>query len=188
MRLFVAVDLSDEARQKVALEQKRIAEALKSDRSLKWVKPEQAHLTLVFLGNVDDLLVPAVIDSLGRDVGKPAFDMVLDGVGVFPPHRAPRVLWLGIREGADALIDLQRDLAARVKALDLPVEDRVFHPHLTLARWKESRAADRERALSAAHGGVTARTRVECATLYQSRLSPSGAAYTPLARANLTSR
>src|SRR4051794_27610876 len=105
MRLFVAVDLSDEARQRVAVEQKRMAEALKSDRSLRWVKPEQAHLTLVFLGNVDALVVPAVIDALGRDVGKPAFDMVLDGVGIFPPHRAPRVLWLGISAGADALID-----------------------------------------------------------------------------------
>src|SRR3954451_9282090 len=187
MRLFVAVDLSDEARQAVAAEQKRIAEALgKSDRSPKWVKPDHAHLTLVFLGEVDDQRVPAVIAALGRDVDQPAFDMVLDGVGVFPPHRAPRVLWLGVTDGADRLIDLQRDLASRITALDLRLEDRVFHPHLTLARWKESRISDRERALSAGRRGVIARTRIACATLYQSRLSAAGAAYTALARANLT--
>ena len=60
------------------------------------------------------------------------------------------------------------------------------HAHLTLARWRESRPADRSRALDAAPRGVVARARIEGATLYQSRLSPSGPAYTPLARATLT--
>jgi 2'-5' RNA ligase len=66
------------------------------------------------------------------------------------------------------------------------LEEREFHPHLTLARWKDSRPADRERALSAAGRGAIAQTRVDGATLYQSRLSPSGSTYTPLARAALT--
>jgi 2'-5' RNA ligase len=68
MRLFVAVDLSAEARQAIAAEQQRIAAALDDRRtSLKWVRPEHMHLTLVFLGSVDDVRVPAVVDAVGRD-------------------------------------------------------------------------------------------------------------------------
>jgi 2'-5' RNA ligase len=126
-----------------------------------------------------------VVETMARDVAQPPFDMVLEGAGVFPPRGAPRVLWVGVTAGAGAIIDLQRGLAARIAALDLALEDRPFHPHLTIARWKGSRPADRERALRAARPGAIVRTPIEYATLYQSRLSPSGPAYTPLARANL---
>lgn len=189
MRLFVAADVPEAARAAIAAEQKRISAAVGGSAStLKWVKPEHAHMTLAFLGHVDDAKVPGVVDTMGRDVDLAPFEMVLEGPGVFPPRGAPRVLWIGVTTGAAELIRLQRVLAERVAALHLPLEDRAFHPHLTLARWKESRPADRERALQAARSGVIARTRIESATLYESRLSPSGPAYTPLARVNLTRR
>ena len=130
--------------------------------------------------------MPAVIDAVAADVGLSAFEATLEGAGVFPPRGAPRVLWIGIGSGAPALIELQTVIAARVEALGLPIEDRAFHPHLTIARWRESRPADRSHALGAAPNGVVARVRIDGATLYQSRLSPSGPAYTALARANLT--
>ena len=102
MRLFVAVDLSDDAREAIAAEQKRIAAALGcSKSSLKWVKPEQVHLTLVFLGSVDDRACRGCRRRRSaRDVDLAPFDMVLDGVGVFPPRGAPRVLWIGRRAAA----------------------------------------------------------------------------------------
>jgi 2'-5' RNA ligase len=189
-RLFVAVDLSDEARQAVADEQQRIAGAFDAETkpSLKWVRPEQAHLTIVFLGHVDDERVRTVVDAVGRDVNLAPFEMTLGGVGVFPSRGAPRVLWIGVGDGAAELTVLQRELAARVAALGIPLEQRPFHAHLTLARWRESRAADRSRALAAARPGTIARVRIDSATLYQSRLSPTGAAYTALARANLIPR
>jgi 2'-5' RNA ligase len=189
MRLFVAIDLPDAARDAIATEQQRIASALGgSNGSLKWVSAAHAHLTLVFLGTVDDAHVPALVETIGREVAQPPFEMVLEGVGVFPPRGAPRVLWIGVTAGAAGLVQLQRELAARVAAFGLPLEDRPFHPHLTLARWKASRPADRERALKAARPGPIARARIERATLYQSRLSPAGPTYTPLAHANLTRR
>jgi 2'-5' RNA ligase len=77
-------------------------------------------------------------------------------------------------------------IAARAATLGLPIEDRAFHPHLTLARWRESRPADRRRALAVSPRGVVAAAHIDGATLYQSRLSPAGPTYTPLARANLT--
>jgi 2'-5' RNA ligase len=186
MRLFVAVDLSDAARRALAAEQKRIAAALGSSAGgLRWVNADVAHLTLVFLGNVDDRRVPALVEAIGRDVMQAPFEMVVEGLGVFPPQRAPRVLWLGVTGGAAELIQLQGDLARRIAALGYPREDRAFHPHLTLGRWKASRPADRDRVLKLAHPGESTRTAIDRATLYQSRLSPSGSAYTALAHASL---
>jgi 2'-5' RNA ligase len=154
---------------------------------LKWVRADHAHLTLVFLGNVDDELVPAVVDAVGRGVEAPAFEIALETIGVFPPRGAPRVLWIGVAGAAIELAELQRELAGRVSALGIALEDRPFHPHLTLARWRESRPADRQRALrAAASHRVIARARIGGATLYQSRLSSSGPAYTALARATLS--
>ena len=189
MRLFVAADLGEAARAALDVEQQRIREALGPSTSLKWVKPEQAHLTLVFLGNVDDTKAPAIIEAMGEDIQGAPFEMALEGIGVFPSRGAPRVLWIGIGAGAAKLAALQRAVAARVAALGIAVEERAFHPHLTLARWKASRPADREPALkAAARPGAIARTRVERTTLYQSRLSSSGPAYTPLSRGNLKVR
>ena len=187
MRLFVAVDLSEEARQAMAAEQKRIASALGvRQTSLKWVRQEHMHLTLVFLGSVDEPRARTVVDVIGRDVDAAPFDMVFDGVGAFPPHGEPRVLWTGVTQGAADLVALHRELGQRVAALGIALEDRSFHPHLTLGRWRESRRRDRERALAAGGHDPIARVRVQRATLYESRLSPSGPTYTALAHANLT--
>ncbi|PYR15935.1 MAG: RNA 2',3'-cyclic phosphodiesterase [Acidobacteria bacterium] len=186
MRLFVAVDLSEGARRRIAGLQQRIAAAPGGPpMSLKWVTAEHAHLTLVFLGRVDDTLVPSVVDAFGRDVDRPPFDMVLDGLGVFPPRGAPRVLWAGVAAGAPELGDLQRLMAERVIALGIELEDRPFHPHLTLGRWRRSRPPDRDRALAAVPSGAIARVGVTCATLYESRLSSSGPTYVAHARATL---
>jgi len=187
MRLFVAVTLPHEARAAIAAEQQKLAAATSGSNSLlKWVKAEQAHLTLVFLGNVEAGLAPAVIETVGRDVELAPFDMVLHGVGAFPPRGAPRVLWVGVTEGAENVTLLQREIAARVGTLGVPLEQRAFHPHLTIARWRESRPPDRDRAIGAASRGALARFRVSSATLYESKLSPAGPAYTALAHANLT--
>jgi len=186
VRLFAAIDLSPETRDAMAAEQKRIAGSLGSTAApLKWVHPENAHLTLVFLGEVDAARVPSLVDTIGMDVDMPPFDIVFSGIGVFPRHGAPRVLWIGIAAGGSQLRAVQIELTARVSAQGIPIEARDFHPHLTLARWSRSRPSDRHRALAAGRSGAIARQRVEWATLYESRLSPSGATYVPLTRANL---
>jgi RNA 2',3'-cyclic 3'-phosphodiesterase len=187
MRLFIAVDLSEDARQAIAVAQNRIAAALAAEESrLKRVRPEHMHLTLVFLGRVADDDVPALVDAIGRDADATPFEVVFAGLGVFPPRGAPRVLWLGVADGAAALVALQRDLAQRTIARGIALEARPFHPHLTLGRWRSSRPLDRGRALAAGVPGPVASVRVERATLYESRLSPAGPTYTPLAHANLT--
>jgi 2'-5' RNA ligase len=187
VRLFAAVDLSNETQDAMAAEQKRIAASLGSTATpLKWVRPDHAHLTLIFLGEVDVARVPSLVDTIGMEVELPPFDIVFGGIGVFPRHGAARVLWIGIDAGGSPLRALQIALTARVSARGIPIEARDFHPHLTLARWTRSRPSDRHRALAAGRPGAIARQRVEWATLYESRLSPSGATYVPLTRANLT--
>src|SRR5438128_3556045 len=121
MRLFVAADVPDAARDAIAAEQKPIASALGEKKrepsrragALKWVKPEHSHLTLVFLGDVEDARVASVVEAVGRDIDAPPFDVVFEGLGVFPPRGAPRVLWIGVAAGASQLIELQRELSRR---------------------------------------------------------------------------
>lgn len=187
MRLFVAVDLSGGTRAAMASEQKRIAASLGAGAtSLKWVRPDRAHLTLVFLGEVDEARVPSLVEAIGQDLDVAPFELIFSGIGLFPPRGAPRLLWAGVGAGARDVTTLHRAIAARVAAQGVALEPRDFHPHLTLARWSRSRTSDRARALAAARPDPIARERVAWATLYESRLSPAGAAYITLARANLT--
>jgi RNA 2',3'-cyclic 3'-phosphodiesterase len=187
VRLFAAIDLSAATRAAIAAEQQRIRTALGSaGDALKWVRPGNMHLTLVFLGHVDDERVPPLVDDFGRDIDLRPFEMTFAGIGAFPERGAPRVLWAGVGAATDAVIAVQRELAARVSRHGVTLEARDFHPHLTLARWSASRPSDRARVRAAAAAAILARQRVAAATLYQSQLLPSGARYTALAHANLT--
>ena len=199
MRLFVAVDLPDEARQAIAVRQKLWAGRLSKSRDrLKLIEPSRMHLTLLFIGEVPEARVPAIVASMNAPAGMAPFDVTFGGVGVFPPRGAPRVLWIGIIDGAARLERLQHEIAERVRSVDIAFDDRPFHPHLTLGRW---RGADRRRSASvpARHlrprdvaalerSDRVASVRVTRATLYQSRLSSSGPAYTALAHANLSEK
>lgn len=187
MRLFVAVDLSDEARHAIAAEQKRIAAALaQSHGSIRLVRPEHLHLTLVFLGDVQEARAPFVVEAMNIGVDMPAFEIAFDGSGVFPPRGAPRALWIGVTDGAAALVDLQQRIRSRCGPLGIALEAWPFAPHLTLARWRESRSSDRAKAMAAGRRGEIAHVRVGRATLYQSCLSSAGPTYTPLAHATLS--
>jgi 2'-5' RNA ligase len=198
MRLFVAVDLPDEARQAIAVRQKLWAGPLSKSRDgLKLVEPSRMHLTLLFIGEAREGSVLAIVESMNAPASMAPFDVTFGGVGVFPPRGAPRVLWIGITDGAAHLERLQREVAERVRAAGIAFDDRPFHPHLTLGRW---RGAERRRS-SAVRRSTPERLRPELAvldradriacvrvtraTLYQSRLSSSGPAYTALAHANL---
>lgn len=186
MRLFVAIDLDDGARRAVAAVQERVARALGADRSMKTVDPEHVHMTLAFLGEISEPDVPAVVDTLSTNVDVRSFAVEFQGLGVFPSRGAPRVLWLGVGRGGSETIQVQREIAGRLERLGVTLDRRPFHPHLTLARWRTSRPADRHRVLSAGARGAVAWVNVDHVTLYQSLLSPAGLAYTALTRANLT--
>jgi RNA 2',3'-cyclic 3'-phosphodiesterase len=186
MRLFAAIDLDDAARAAIADEQRRLMRALgRGDRSLKWVRPEQMHLTLVFIGNVDDGRAPPLVDAMREDIGMKPFTVAFAGTGVFPPHGAPSVLWLGVSRGASEAVGVQRIVADRLEKLGVAREHRAYYPHLTLGRWRASRASDRRRAAEASREDEVARIDVDGVTLYRSHLSSQGSTYEALARARL---
>ena len=199
MRLFVAVDLPDEARQAIAVRQKLWTGPLSKSRDgLRLVEPSRMHLTLLFIGEAREDSVPAIVESMSAPASMAPFDVTFGGIGVFPPRGAPRVLWIGITDGAAHLERLQREVAERVRATDIAFDDRPFRPHLTLGRW---RGAERRRPSAVPRStperlrrelaALDRSDRIACvrvmrATLYQSLPSSSGPAYTALAHANLS--
>jgi RNA 2',3'-cyclic 3'-phosphodiesterase len=185
MRLFIATDLDDTARREIAAYQWQLGRAGRRG-SQRWTKPEQMHVTLAFIGEADEVLTAKLTVAMMKPLSQASFDVAFERVGVFPPHGAPRVLWLGVGAGADGMIALQREVAARLEPLGVALERRTFHPHLTLARWRESRAGDRRAIDNLPDPGVVARVRIDHATLYRSQTLPSGSVYTPLARARLS--
>jgi RNA 2',3'-cyclic 3'-phosphodiesterase len=189
MRLFIAIELDDEARHAIAAEQKRLQTELGGERSaLKWIRPEHMHLTLAFLGEIDDGLAPSVVEAIGQPVQTDRFAVVFGGLGVFPPGGAPRVLWLGLTAGVREVIGVQREVAERTTRLGIALESRPFHPHLTLARFRTSRPSDRRRVDAADTPHDVARIAVQDVSLILSRLLPVGPAYTTLCRGRLGGR
>src|SRR4051794_6375351 len=185
MRLFVAIELDEAARAAIAEEQQRLA-AMFRDRGAvpRFVPPEHMHLTLVFIGEVSQERAASIVAAASEPIPMPPFALAFGGIGTFPSRGAPRVLWLGVADGAPEVMRLQSVVASRLEAAGVPSEPRPFHPHLTLGRGKESRAADRPRA-DATTPAMVARVEVSAVTIFQSRLSPTGSSYTVLGRAEL---
>jgi 2'-5' RNA ligase len=188
MRLFTAIDLGDVARAAIVAEQDRLVPLVdESRRALRLVRAEHMHLTLVFIGELSDAAAAAVVDVMSPPIRLPPFELVFGGVGVFPERGAPRVLWLGVLEGAREATDVQAHVRKRLADVGIPLESRAFSPHVTLARWKESRGSGRApRPRLGEPPSLVAQSLVGAVTLYQSRVSSTGSTYTALARLPLT--
>lgn len=175
MRAFIAIDL-DPGLKTTVQELIRKLEATRAD--IRWTKPGGYHLTLKFLGHIDDAMTDRVKAILrGVTSRHKAFPLRLEGTGAFPGERSPRVLWVGISTGPE-LAALQDDLESELGPEGFPREERAFKPHLTLGRVKGRDRIDKAMAELAMHeqdsfGGMTARK----VALFESRLRPDGAEY-----------
>ena len=188
MRLFVAVDVDDDTRAAVG----RLIDTLRAgaeQRSpgarISWIPPDRLHLTLQFIGEVQDDVGETVATKLRPGFDRPPFEMAFGRIGAFPASGRPRVVWLGVERGEEELMALQAEVAGRLTSVPFRRESRAFSPHLTLGRFKDRGArADRDWITCAQiepAGGCT----IDHVTLYQSRLSPRGPTYTPLLEAPL---
>ena len=196
MRLFVAVDIDDRAR-RIAEE---TAQALRRDignaSNIRWVPAENLHLTVRFVGHVQDDRVPALLDALTPPLDIAPFAVELAGCGVFPPSGAPRVIWIGLTVGLPGLAALHEEFDRRLAPFGFEPERRPFSAHLTLARIKDQSRGARpglpksvRAAVQQAIRDVTPRStrcRVTRATIFQSHLSPRGPRYEAIAFAPLT--
>lgn len=185
MRLFTAIELPDDARLAIAAVQNTVAVALSdTPRSLRLVRSEHLHLTLVFIGEFPNERGRAIVDVMGAAIPQAPFTIEFGGIGIFPPSGPPRICWLGVREGANDVVRLYSHVAERLRGVGVAVEERPYHPHLTLGRWHDRVRAVKPRIGRSAE--TVARVPVAAVTLFESRLSSAGPAYTRLASARLS--
>lgn len=182
MRLFIALNLPDEVRRSLHDAGAPLREA--APRGVAWVRPEGLHLTLKFLGDVEDARVGDVAETLRRvAAGHLAVRVAVGGVGAFPSLARPRVVWAGV-EATPRLELLQHDVEASCASLGFELEGRAFRPHVTLGRVRPGAAAESLRALAmAAHTtALVAEVVVPTLDLMASTLLPGGARHEAVAR------
>jgi 2'-5' RNA ligase len=153
---------------------------------IAWVTESNLHVTLKFLGQVDESRAPALADALRATLAdQRAFDVGVRGLGAFPSPTRPRVLWAGLDDAAGALTAVARRVDACCGGLGFPRETREFAAHVTLGRVREPRRRQPALADALARGADFGRLRVERVSLMRSELSPRGARYSELAAAPL---
>ncbi|MBW2355847.1 MAG: RNA 2',3'-cyclic phosphodiesterase [Deltaproteobacteria bacterium] len=153
----------------------------------RWVPPENLHLTLAFLGDTETRAVAPIRAALTRAAaGCQAFDLTPAGLGVFPGPRRPRVLWVGLQGGLEALGALAEAVGSALAAIGFPLPRRGAVGHLTLARAKEVFDPEALAAVFQRHGGFAGPPfHVHRIVLYRSQLGAGPARYSPLAEAAL---
>ena len=187
MRLFIAIDLGEEVRTAVS---SQLAKLQPLAPNAKWVRVEGMHVTLAFLGYIDDDRVPqvkAIAEEVASRHGPVSFSV--EGIGGFGSSTRPRVLWLGLTGDIAALAALKSDLEERLAPLGYEAEKRPFKPHLTLAR---ARMPSGDPALARCIGSCRTssfgRAQVDRIILFRSDLSPKGARYTALYEPRLSGK
>ena len=180
MRLFVAVDVPDGLKE--GIEARIVAPLRGVLPGARWTRPEGRHLTLKFLGNVEDEREPLIAETVRVVAARhTSFDAAFAEVGGFPNLGRPRVLWVGLGRGNDQMAQVARDLEETLEPLGFEPEDRPFRGHFTLARFPKPSRVDALPALSVPDGAF----RVEGITLFRSHLHPKGARYEALRHAPL---
>lgn len=185
MRAFLAVVPPRESRDKVEAIRDPLRDLAPNGR---WVHPSLWHVTLKFLGEVEDELIPAVADLVGQVAAQyEAFDVSLGGTGLFPNDSRPRVLWVGLHEGAEQLASLSQAIDEGLDGLGFEPDEEGFQPHMTLARFRESHEAG-ELASQVGESEEITRFEVDAVLLMKSVLRPRGPDYTVVERLPLTPR
>lgn len=198
MRLFVAVLLSDEARDRLAAVQKVLRSRCEG---VRWVKPELLHLTVRFLGDVGDGAVSSAAAAVERGAAEAEpFEMSVAGLGAFPPDGPVRVVWAGASDRSGRMAAMERGVRAALDRAGFPPEARAWSPHITLGRarargWARASGTGRTdgsidsgRSIRAAieDAAITALTQsVEELSLMSSVLGRNGPTYERVASARL---
>jgi 2'-5' RNA ligase len=174
--------LPDDLRQRLAtaIERLRLHAA-----DVTWVAPANLHVTLKFLGQVDETRVSALADALRAALAdQRAVDVTVRGLGAFPSATRPRVLWAGLEDATDGLTAIAERVDTCCGRLGFAPETRAFAAHVTIGRVREAR---RQPALADALARPVdfGRVRVERVSLMRSELSPRGARYSELFAAPL---
>ncbi|WP_028578887.1 RNA 2',3'-cyclic phosphodiesterase [Desulfogranum japonicum] len=167
-RLFVALDLPENI-------QERIRPLCCGLPNARWIPPEQLHLTLSFIGEVDGATFHDIREAL-HGISAPTLQLQLDGIGFFPPRGKPRVVWIGLARN-QVLYDVQKKIHTRLLQLGLDMETRKYSPHITIARLNNTPAAKVGRYMEEYGLFCTQEFEVSQFVLYSSVLGRKGATH-----------
>lgn len=181
-RMFIAIPIPGEVTSRIREVELELGRSLSG---VKWVEPENLHITLKFLGNVPSNRVEEIAEGLRRAArGLPSFKIGLTGIGCFPPGGNPRVIWVGIREGGGELRRFSSRVEEEMEGIGFPREKRQFVPHLTLGRARDG-FQDPRGVLGTYQTVEFGSFMTRSIRLMRSRLTRSGPIYSLLAEADL---
>ena len=186
IRTFIAVEISEPIREQISA----LVDVLRAKGSkVSWVRPENLHLTLKFLGDVEEDRIDDVVKGTQEATkGMQPFTLSFSGLGVFPGFKRPRVIWVGVNKGSDSLGRLQRKIEEELVRRGFEREKRRFSPHLTIGRVRTPQGINE--LMSVIRGGefTSEETTVERVVVMKSDLSPTGAVYSPLGICTFTDK
>jgi len=184
MRLFIAIEIPDEVKKEMAEVQRRLKG---SGVEASWPRAEGIHLTLKFLGETPESLVPDILNGMRQATGGMGpFRLQVAGSGTFPSPKNARVVWIGLSGDIEVLNRLQTGVEDAMVRLGMEREERKFTPHLTLGRIKYIRSRDKWiKALDEIKDVTLPGFDVTAVSLMKSELKPSGAVYTEVGRVEL---
>lgn len=188
-RLFIALDLAIPVVEQLAVFQEELQETLagEEDIRVRWTSAENIHLTLKFLGDTEEALVPMLRETLA-DLVKPLFPFEVEarGVGFFPGPTKPRIIWSGFdKQGAEVLSLLNKAVERDLEQLGFEKEQRKFRPHVTLGRVKSRQRPDFTELGEEIGARSFGKSYIKDIILYESQLRSDGPRYTVLDRFTL---
>lgn len=182
MRVFIAIGIDEQIRKALGSLQNELRSKVNIKKSdVKWVRPEAIHLTLKFLGEINDQQVVDVC-NITMDVASrhKSFELGVESVGYFG-GRSARVLWVGAGQNYENLLQLQNDLDEQLALAGWPKETRKFSGHLTLCRVRNSKAGVKLAQATEGYKDFKLGTiSADSISVYQSQLTPTGPIYTVL--------
>jgi RNA 2',3'-cyclic 3'-phosphodiesterase len=188
IRSFIAIELPPEVKKALT----RLQERLKTgdDKQVKWVEPENIHLTLHFLGNINPDIVGRITAAIEQAAAVTRhFQLQVGGLGAFPDLHRVQTIWVGLGGDLDKLNRLQKDIGANLTPAGFKPETRPFNPHLTLGRVRDFiRPEERARLgqlLERMPFNANFEVDVTAVNLMKSQLMPRGPIYTRLASVKL---
>jgi len=185
-RVFTAIDISEDIRRMAGLYIDGLRGEFPKHR-VRWESCGKLHLTVRFIGDINDKQLETVIKIMDRVV-EPihSFQLTIEGTGVFPSVRKPRILWLGVEDENGSVDRLKKSIEAELENAGFPGEKRLLKPHLTIARINETGIA--AAALASKHRESHIEPvafDVSQITVYESKLLPAGSVYSVISRHRL---
>jgi 2'-5' RNA ligase len=191
IRTFIAIELPVSIKSALSIIQDKLK--LGSVNCVRWVDPDNIHLTLKFLGNVSAGRILLITESMNEAIiGIAPFQISLEKAGAFPNMRVPRVVWVGLSGDINALLSVQGRIEEALAKLNFTPENRPFSPHLTLGRVKEGASFEEKRGLGEKIASLKIDSiesfTADAVSLMQSTLTRQGAVYNCLSKALLKNK